>query len=79
MNQKLKYSILAADLLWIAAAFEAAQTIQSRPDPGQGRIAASPICAGRSSSSFDLDASVLQRKIGRASAAGDGSRPSLLR
>src|SRR5882762_5440618 len=30
MNQKLKYSILAADLLWIAAAFEAAQTIQSR-------------------------------------------------
>jgi len=35
------------------------------PDPGQGRIAASPIRAGRSSSRFDLDASVLQRKIGR--------------
>jgi lipopolysaccharide/colanic/teichoic acid biosynthesis glycosyltransferase len=30
MNQKLRYLILAADLLWIAAAFEAAQIIQSR-------------------------------------------------
>jgi len=44
MNQKLKYSIQAADLLWIAAAFEAAQTIQSRLILA-GQDAASPIRA----------------------------------
>jgi lipopolysaccharide/colanic/teichoic acid biosynthesis glycosyltransferase len=35
MNQKLRYLILAADLLWIDAAFQAAQIIQSRPILGR--------------------------------------------
>ena len=35
MNQKLRYSILAVDLLWIAAIVESAQTIQDRLIPGR--------------------------------------------
>ena len=35
MNQKLRYSILAADLLWIAAAFEAVQILQNGPIAGR--------------------------------------------
>jgi len=46
MNQKRRYLILAADLLWIAGAFEAAQIIQSHLILGSGSIAASLICAG---------------------------------